>query len=60
MSSSGSPGKSGLELPEGGKLEDYLAVLEEHIKNCEREGNFLEASMAKQRIEELKLQEGQR
>lgn len=49
-----------LELPENGKFEDYLAVLEEHRRNCEREGNFVEADMAKNRIEELKVQEAQR
>lgn len=46
-----------MELPENGKFEDYLAVLEEHRRNCEREGNFVEAEMAKNRIEELKVQE---
>jgi hypothetical protein len=57
MSSTDSPHKNGLEMPENGKYEDYLAVLEEHRKNCEREGNFVEAEMAKSRIEELKMQE---
>ena len=47
-----------LEMPENGKVEDYLAVLEDHRRNCEHEGNFVEAEMAKNRIEELKLQEG--
>ena len=47
-------------MPENGKLEDYLAVLEEHIRNCEKEGNFAEAEAAKNRIEELKFQEAQR
>ena len=51
---------AGIDLPEGGKFEDYLAVLEEHQRNCERDGNFVEADMAKQRIEELKMQEAQR
>lgn len=61
-----SPMKAGMQvnmqmdLPEGGKFEDYLAVLEEHLRNCERDGNFLEADMAKNRIEELKVQEAQR
>ena len=50
-----SPSKNGLEMPENGKIEDYLAVLEEHRQTCEREGNFVEAEMAKARIEELKL-----
>lgn len=59
MSSTDSP-KMGNNEENGGKVEDYLAVLEEHRRNCEREGNFIEAEMAKNRIEELKLQEGQR
>jgi hypothetical protein len=56
MSSTDTPQKN-LDMPEGGKFEDYLAVLEEHRRNCEREGNFVEADMAKKRIEELKIQE---
>lgn len=52
--STDSPSKGGLEMPENGKMEDYFAVLEEHRRNCEREGNFVEAEMAKNRIEELK------
>ena len=55
MSNVESPNKNGLNMPENGKVEDYLAVLEEHLKTCEREGNFAEAEMAKARIEELKL-----
>lgn len=55
--STDSPVKGGLDMPENGKMEDYLAVLEEHRRNCEREGNFVEAEMAKNRIEELKFQE---
>ena len=47
-------------MPEGGKFEDYLQVLIEHQRNCEREGNFVEAEIAKNRIEELKVQEAQR
>lgn len=49
------------EMPEdGGKVEDYLTALQEHRKTCEREGNYVEAEMAKNRIEELKLTEGSR
>lgn len=54
MSNFESPRKD-LDIPEGSKFEDYLAVLEDHRKNCEREGNFVEADMAKKRIEELKI-----
>lgn len=33
------------------------AVLEEHRKQCEAEGKYVEAEMAKNRIEELKIQD---
>ena len=33
------------------------AVLEEHRKQCEQEGKYVEAEMAKNRIEELKQQD---
>ncbi|CDW87163.1 UNKNOWN [Stylonychia lemnae] len=52
--------KNGAELGDGQKIEDYLQVLEEHRRNCEKEGNFVEAEMAKSRIEEMKVQEAQR
>ena len=59
MSQTDSPSKGGsLEMPENGNIEDYLPILEDHRRNCERDGNFIEADMAKNRIEELKLQEG--
>ena len=38
-------------------LEDYIEILEEHRKNCERDGKYVEAEMAKNRIEELKAQD---
>jgi hypothetical protein len=34
--------------------------LEEHRKTCEREGNYIEAEMAKNRIDELRIQDTQR
>jgi hypothetical protein len=43
----GSPDKNNQDYPEGGRYEDYLAMLEDHRKNCEREGNFVEANIAK-------------
>lgn len=61
MSNPDSPLKNLPPSPsEGGKLEDYLAVLEDHRRTCEREGNFLEAEQAKKRVDELRLQDGQR
>lgn len=37
-----------------------MEILEEHRKNCEREGKYVEAEMAKNRIDELKVQEEQK
>ena len=36
-------------------FETFSAVLEEHRKQCEMEGKYVEAEMAKNRIEELKI-----
>ena len=41
-------------------LEDYIEILDEHRKNGEREGKYVEAEMAKNRIEELKAQDLQK
>lgn len=38
-------------------LNIFSAVLEEHRKQCEMEGKYVEAEMAKNRIEELKVQD---
>jgi hypothetical protein len=35
-------------------------ILEEHRKNCERQGKYVEAEIAKNRLEELKLHEENR
>lgn len=32
-----------------------LQILEEHRKNCERQGKYVEAEIAKNRLEELKV-----
>lgn len=42
------------------ELQDFLEILEEHRKNCERQGKYVEAEIAKNRIEELKLHEENR
>ncbi len=47
MSNNGSPDKNNGDYPENGRYEDYLAMLEDHRKNSEREGNFFEANIAK-------------
>jgi len=38
----------------------FLQILEEHRKNCERQGKYVEAEIAKNRLEELKLHEENR
>ena len=48
---------------EGGEesaVADFLQILEEHRKNCERQGKYVEAEIAKNRLEELKLHEENR
>lgn len=41
-------------------VADFLEILEEHRKNCERQGKYVEAEIAKNRLEELKLHEENR
>lgn len=41
-------------------VQDFMAILEEHRKNCERQGKYVEAEIAKNRLEELKLHEENR
>ena len=36
---------------------DYRQVLNEHRYNCETEGKYVEAEMAKNRVAELKFQD---
>ena len=40
-------------------IEEFIEILEEHCKNCENEGKYVEAEMAKNRIKELKEQKKQ-
>ena len=40
-------------------IEDYIEILEEHCKQCEANGKYVEAEMAKNRIKELKEQKKQ-
>ena len=39
------------------EIQNLIEVLDEHRKTCEREGKYVEAEMAKNRIIELKLQD---
>lgn len=45
---------------EDSAVEDFLQILEEHRKNCERQGKYVEAEIAKNRLDELKLHEENR
>jgi len=54
-----SPGKQSDEANEE-NLDQFIQVLEEHRKQCENEGKYVEAEMAKNRINELKQQQSQR
>lgn len=47
--------KNTLPQPEG-DIEEYMEVLLEHQKNCERSGKYVEAEMAKRRLGELKVE----
>ena len=48
------------DLNEDTAVQGFLEILEEHRKNCERQGKYVEAEIAKNRLEELKLHEENR
>lgn len=41
-------------------IADFLQILEEHRKNCEQQGKYVEAEVAKKRYDELKSHEANR
>jgi len=41
-------------------LDDFLDILKEHRRNCERLGRYVEAEIARKRIEEVVAHEEQR
>jgi len=41
-------------------ITDFLQILEEHRKNCEQQGKYAEAEVAKTRLDELKSHEANR
>lgn len=49
-----------MDSAEESAVQDFLEILEEHRKNCERQGKYVEAEIAKNRLEELKLHEENR
>ena len=48
------------DINEDTAVADFLDILEEHRKNCERQGKYVEAEIAKNRLDELKLHEENR
>lgn len=49
-----------MDATEDTAVQDFLEILEEHRKNCERQGKYVEAEIAKNRLDELKLHEENR
>jgi len=49
-----------MENAEDSAVQDFLQILEEHRKNCERQGKYVEAEIAKNRLDELKIHEENR
>ena len=42
-----------LDIPED-KIAEYIELMREHQLNCVKDGNFIEAELAKQRVIQLK------
>mmetsp|Transcript_44684 Transcript_44684/g.52354 ORF Transcript_44684/g.52354 Transcript_44684/m.52354 type:complete len:260 (+) Transcript_44684:267-1046(+) len=49
-----------MNVTEESAIADFLEILEEHRKNCEDQGKYVEAEIAKKRLEELKSHEENR
>lgn len=41
-------------------MQDFIAILEEHRLNCERQGKYVEADIARARLDELRVHEENR
>lgn len=39
---------------------EFVEILKEHRRSCEKQGKYLEAEMAKNRLDELKVHEDSR
>ena len=46
--------------PDVDNIQDFIKVLEQHRATCEVEGKYVEAEMALNRINELKIQDYER
>jgi len=47
-------------MDDASAVHDFLIILEEHRKNCEKAGKYIEADVAKKRLEELRQHEENR
>ncbi len=52
-------GNPGEEMSES-NVDEFIEILEQHRKKCEKEGKYVEAEMAKNRVSEIKAQEIQK
>jgi len=52
--------QGGDEATNSAAVADFLTILEEHMKNCERSGKYVEAEIARKRLEELRQHEESR
>ncbi len=46
--------------PTESNIDEFIEILDQHRKKCEQEGKYVEAEMAKNRINEIKAQEIQK
>ena len=46
--------------PTESNIDEFIEILDQHRKKCEKEGKYVEAEMAKNRINEIKAQEIQK
>lgn len=45
------------QQPDTENIQDFIKILEDHRHTCEQSGKYVEAEMAKNRINELKQQD---
>ena len=51
---------AGTEAVSESNIDEFIEILDQHRKKCEKEGKYVEAEMAKNRINEIKSQEVQK
>lgn len=47
---------AGTEAVSESNIDEFIEILDQHRKKCEKEGKYVEAEMAKNRINEIKSQ----